>query len=120
MEKGNCFKCVLDLYRSSIQEAIKQFGLEKTRIEWKKQKQKIDRMLTNIKNSERYQTGLTDEEKKEGERMGKELIQTIEVELYPEQKKGNSGSGWIWFLVIAGVVIVGGLTVYFWKRNKNK
>ncbi|CAJ0626585.1 8969_t:CDS:10, partial [Entrophospora sp. SA101] len=43
----------------------------------------------------------------EGEKMANELFQAIEEEIYPERKKGNSGSGWIWLLVIVGVVAVG-------------
>jgi len=51
--------------------------------------------------------------------MANELFQAIEEEIYPERKKGNSGSGWIWLLVIVGVVAVGviGLILY---RNKQR
>jgi len=121
VKDGLCFKCFLDNYRSLIQEEIKQNSLEKTRIEWEKAKQRLERWFTNIKNDERYQTGLTEKEKREGEQMGKEFIQAVENELYPERKKGNNSSGWIWLLVIAGVVvIVGGLIAYFsLKKRKN-
>jgi hypothetical protein len=29
--------------------------------------------------------------------MAKELIETIEDDLYPERKKNKKGSSWIWF-----------------------
>jgi hypothetical protein len=48
-----------------------------------------------LRNARQYQAGLTEEEKREGERMAKELIQALEEEVYPERKKGKGVSTWI-------------------------
>ncbi|CAJ0866271.1 13983_t:CDS:10, partial [Entrophospora sp. SA101] len=102
---GNYFKIRNNPSSNNSSSKFKKGGCRKC--VGKKVKQKVERWFTNIKNDERYQTGLTEEEKREGEKMANELFQAIEEEIYPERKKGNSGSGWIWLLVIVGVVAVG-------------
>jgi LPXTG-motif cell wall-anchored protein len=71
-----------------------------------------------LKNARQHQIGLTEEEKKEGERMAQEFIETMEAELYPERNK-KGGSAWIWILVI-GVLAIGGLVGFVWYKKRKK
>ena len=64
---------------------------------------------------------LTEQQKQEikkGEQRLREYIQIIETDLYPERKT-KGGSGWIWFLVIIGVIIIG-LVSFLWYRKSKK
>lgn len=63
--------------------------------------------MRNIEQHQARFPDLTEQEKKEGKERFKEFVETIEKDLYPERY--NKGSAWIWILVIAGIVIVGGL-----------
>lgn len=106
--------------RLEFQKLIKQakiegISLKEIQSEWENTfKPQIEEML---RNAEQYQVGLTEQEKKEGERMAQEFIEAMEKELYPERYK--KGSAWIWILVI-GVIIVVGLVSFVWWKSKRK
>jgi len=88
--------------RLELQEQIRECGLKAVQIEWESNvKPLIEEVMRNI---EYYQSiyDLTGEEKREGKERFKEFIETIERDLYPDRNKG--GSGWIWLLVILGLL----------------
>jgi len=119
---GVCYKCALINARLEIQELIKEQGLKSVQIQWENIiKPGFERNLRNIEQPQN-QTGLTEQQKQEikkGEQRLREYIQTIEADLYPERKSNQGGSGWIWFLVIA-IVMVGGLVGFLIWRKKKK
>jgi LPXTG-motif cell wall-anchored protein len=73
-----------------------------------------------LKNARQYQVGLTEEEKREDKRMAQELIETVEAELYPNRNKGKGGSGLIWFLVIAGIIVASIVGYFYGKRKREQ
>jgi len=99
-----------------MQELIKEQGLKSVQIMWENiSKPDLKKNLRILRSNQL----LTEQEIKKVEQRLREYIQIIEADLYPERKNNQGGSGWIWFLVIIGVIIMG-LVGFLWYRKSKK
>jgi len=113
-EDGLCFKCYLTKTRIGIQKKIQEEGLKKVQLEWESE------IKPDLKKGLKIVTlfrGLPDQDRALLEKRLKELIQTIEDDLYPGRK---SKRNWLIGGAIVLVIITIGLGIWFWRRKKKR